>query len=248
MTSRMSILLLELLERLEAIEKEHDGLGETNVREQMQQHIFRGYLRPEFGFTPNGTYGLDSIANQRVRMVLDEFCSQAPLAASHDGLTTFRLRLAAFQNSEVRTPTGSDFNDFFGVIDPLAFDENGYVIAQAASPRGAKKIRKLWRFNRRGTITELLTILNESGAWLWNVTGSDEEPWLQTVPSVDSKIQIRDEYEMLNADGSTTPPEYQFVALMEAAPGQLDEIVGTFLDFLKSGGCTAISEGSDYDW
>jgi len=43
----MEQALLELLRRLEAIEAEHDGLGDTNVRDHMWDHVFHGFLRPE---------------------------------------------------------------------------------------------------------------------------------------------------------------------------------------------------------
>jgi hypothetical protein len=117
------------LARLEGIDEDHEGLGDTNVREHMGEDIRRGFLRLEPGFTPSGNYGLDPEANRLIARTIARFVEAAQAAALRDGITTFHERLAAFQNPAVRTEDGSDYNDFFGVIDGTRFDAAGNELA-----------------------------------------------------------------------------------------------------------------------
>jgi len=121
----MEQALRQLLARLEAIDEDHNGIGDTNVREHMGDDIRRGFLRLEPEFAPSGAYGLDPEANRLVARSIARFVEAARVASERDGLTTFHKRLAAFQNPSVRTEDGSDYNDFFGVIDGARFDAAG---------------------------------------------------------------------------------------------------------------------------
>jgi hypothetical protein len=121
----MEQALRVFLERLEAIEQEFDGLGETDVREHMGDDILRGFLRLEPGFVPSGAYGLDPLANRLVGDAIARFVRAACAAARREPLDSFHERLAAFQNHEVRTASGSDYNDFFGYKDGSWFDPSG---------------------------------------------------------------------------------------------------------------------------
>jgi hypothetical protein len=118
----MEKALRQFLARLEAIDEDHDGLGDTNVRDHMRDDILRGFLRLEPGFEPAGEYDLDPEANRLVSRAIARFVEAARIAAAGAGITTFHGRLAAFQNPAVRTEEGSDYNDFFGVIDGGRFD------------------------------------------------------------------------------------------------------------------------------
>src|SRR5262245_6464411 len=113
----MKRALKALLRKLEAIEDQHDGLGDTNVRDRMGDHLRRGFLQPEPGFVPDGEYGLDPTANRKVAAALAAFCKAATKAAQRNGLTTFEQRVAAFQDPDVTTSSGAGYNDFFGVIE-----------------------------------------------------------------------------------------------------------------------------------
>jgi hypothetical protein len=121
----MEEALRQFLARLEAIDEEFDGLGDTNVREHMGEDILRGFLRLEPDFTPSGEYGLSPEANGRIGKAIGRFVTAARTAAEREGIATFHGRLSAFQNDGVRTVDGSNFNDFFGVFDAEWFDAAG---------------------------------------------------------------------------------------------------------------------------
>jgi hypothetical protein len=121
----MEEVLRRFLARLEAIDEDFEGLGDTNVREHMGEDILRGFLRLEPNFTPSGEYGLDPEANRRIGQVIERFVTAARTAAEREGITTFHGRLAAFQSDSVRTEDGSNFNDFFGVMEGEWFDAAG---------------------------------------------------------------------------------------------------------------------------
>ncbi|MCE9563724.1 MAG: hypothetical protein K8U57_16910 [Planctomycetes bacterium] len=121
----MEQALRQFLARLEAIDEDHAGLGDTNVRELMGEDILRGFLRLEPDFIPSGEYGLGPEGNQRVTTTITRFVTAARTAAEREGINTFHARLAAFQNDGVRTVDGSNFNDFFGVKDGTWFDAAG---------------------------------------------------------------------------------------------------------------------------
>jgi hypothetical protein len=117
--------LRRFLARLEAIDEDHEGLGDTNVREHMGEDVLRGFLRLEPDFTPSGEYGLGPEGNRLVGRAIARFVTAARAAAEQEGIGTFHGRLAAFQNGAVRTADGSDYNDFFGVMDGSWFDAAG---------------------------------------------------------------------------------------------------------------------------
>ena len=122
----MEQVLRNFLNRLEAIEEGCDGFGDTIVRDFMGGDILRGFLRLEPDFKPSGEYDLDPAeANARVAEAIARFVREAREAADREGLSTFQQRLAAFQNLEVRTDRGLDYNDFFGYKDVAWYDANG---------------------------------------------------------------------------------------------------------------------------
>ena len=100
----MKRALKNLLAKLEAIEEDYSGLGDTGVREQMREHVHRAFLDPEPGFEPSGEYGLSPKANRRVAAALTSFCRDATKAAKRDGLLTVEQRLAAFQDPKSPAP------------------------------------------------------------------------------------------------------------------------------------------------
>jgi hypothetical protein len=127
----MEQVLMALLRRLEAIGDTHFELFDTDVREAMDDVITRGFLKPQAGYIPSATFAMFSDeGNRLVRETLVEFLPAARQAAAHQGLDTFRKRLVAFQNLEVRTEQKNDYNDFFGWSNPEGFDESGNVIRQ----------------------------------------------------------------------------------------------------------------------
>jgi hypothetical protein len=125
----MERLILELLERLEAIGEQHEELFDSEVRESMDKAVGAGFLRPETGYVLPDTFGMYSReGDQQVREALAWFLAAAAKSAVAEGLNTFQKRLAAFQNHEVQTAQKNDFNDFFGWANPDHFDEAGQVV------------------------------------------------------------------------------------------------------------------------
>jgi len=125
----METALRQFLERLEAIEEDHDGLGDTNVREHMGADILRGFFRLQPEFTPSGEYGMDPETNRLIARFIGRFVTAARAAAEQEGIDTFHMRVHAFQDDEVRTVSGSNYNDFFGVVDTSTFDPFGNELA-----------------------------------------------------------------------------------------------------------------------
>jgi hypothetical protein len=121
----MERALRAFLEELEAIQEDFDGLGDTDVRDLMGADIHRGFLRLEPGFVPSGEYGLEPAANDRVRDAIARFIKAGRLAAKREGLDSFHKRLAAFQDLDVTTAGGLDYNDFFGYAKPSWYDASG---------------------------------------------------------------------------------------------------------------------------
>jgi hypothetical protein len=124
----MEHLLLELLERLEAIGERDESLYDTVVREKMGNAVFFGFVKPQPGFVLPDDYGMDEEENRAIKAALGAYIEGAKSKAPAAGLDTFHKRLAAFQNSSIRTiKQKEDFDDFFGWSNPELFDEAGTV-------------------------------------------------------------------------------------------------------------------------
>jgi hypothetical protein len=173
----MKRALKALLRKLEAIQEEYDGLGDTNVRDHMGDDVRRGFLQPEAGFAPSGEYGLEPEADRKVAKALAAFCKSASAAAQRLGLDTYEQRVAAFQDPGVTTESGCDFNDFFGVIE---LDPPGTEPKTPAKPNNAGK-RGL-AFDRPGTLEELRDALNAAGDWQWWAIRQFRAPFLESNP------------------------------------------------------------------
>jgi hypothetical protein len=130
----MEQLLLELLHRLEAIGEQHKELYDSDVREAMDDAVFRGFIKPERVYVLPDKFAMFSAEGDRqVRESLAWFLPAAREAAREAGLDTFHKRLAAFQNQEVRTGQQNDYNDFFGWSNPELFDKAGDVLQSRGS-------------------------------------------------------------------------------------------------------------------
>jgi hypothetical protein len=124
----MEQLLLDLLCRLEAIGDRDESLYDTVVREKMGNAIFFGFIKPEPGFVLPDDYGMPEAENRAIQAALGTYIEGAQALALAGALNTFHKRLAAFQNSAVRTAEQkNDYEDFFGWCNPELFDEVGNV-------------------------------------------------------------------------------------------------------------------------
>jgi hypothetical protein len=131
----MEQALAELLKRLMAVEDAHDELGDTEVRERLDDAVHHGFLIPTPGYQlPNDFAMYSSEGNQAVRSAFVWFLPAATAAAAAEGLDTFHKRLAAFQNLDVTVgPERVCYNDYFGWADPERYDASGNVIPRRSS-------------------------------------------------------------------------------------------------------------------
>ena len=125
----MDKLLLELLEALEEIGRSHEEVYDSDCRERMGDAVFHFFIAPSPRYELPKDFGLCSDdANQRVRAALSRYVESARELAAKLGLA-FHARLAAFQNSDVRTSRGREqFDAFFGWSNPRCFDSSGQVV------------------------------------------------------------------------------------------------------------------------
>ena len=123
----MEQLLLELLIRLEAVGEQDESLFDTVVREKMGDPVFYGFIKPEPGYVLPDDYAMPDEKNRLIKAALLAYIEGARSLAPDLGLDSFHKRLAAFQNSAVRTEQKNDYDDFFGWMNPHLFDEGGNV-------------------------------------------------------------------------------------------------------------------------
>jgi hypothetical protein len=242
----MNDAILALLERLEAIEADYNGLGETNVREHMSEDLFHGFLMPKPGFRPSGEYGLEPEANLLVAKALGQFIKAGNAAAKREGLKTFQQRLAAFQSPAVMTSRGTNTEDYFGVANGDLYDEMDNKIPEkfVALPSAIKTVRKACTFDWIGDLNELQETLNSFGDWKWAI---DDEN-IESIPQENAQVRIREGMECLEPDGSVTPAEYGFMALIHAPPEQLEKINATLRTMLIRAGAKKHTEINPYWW
>ncbi len=127
----MEQLLLELLSQLEAIGEIHGELYDSEVREKMGEAVMEGYVRNSSGYRPPDHFGMYSVeADAAVREALLAYIVTANSLADRIGLTSFKVRLAAFQNPAVRTSSSVQcyYDDMFGHTPPEWYDEGGNVL------------------------------------------------------------------------------------------------------------------------
>jgi hypothetical protein len=121
----MDELLLELLNRLEAIGQEHEEIYDSEVRDQMREAVHDGFLDLVPGYKLPDTFGLRSDeGNRLVREALSSYIEAATAKAQALGLT-FKQRLNAFQSTDAMTPTGTTADEFCGYTSPDLFTESG---------------------------------------------------------------------------------------------------------------------------
>ena len=241
--------ILALLERLEAIEADHDGLGDTNVRDQIGEELRNGFLMAKAGFKPSGEYGLEPEANLLVAKALGQFFKAANAAAKRGGLKTFQQRLAAFQNSGVTTPRAADYEDYFGVTDGRLYDEMGKEIPErfVAPPPAIKTVRKACTFDWIGDLDQLREKLNSLGGWKWAIDATNNEN-IQSTPEEHAQVRIREGLDCLEPDGSETPAEYGFIALIQVVSEQLEKIDATLCMMLIRAGAKNHADIDPYWW
>src|SRR5262249_12243174 len=105
-----------------------ESLYDAVVREKMGNAVFFGFVKPRPDFVLPDDYGMPEEENRAIRVALGAYIKGARTLAPTAGLNTFHKRLAAFQNSAVRTAGGkNDYEGLFGWSNPELFEEAGNV-------------------------------------------------------------------------------------------------------------------------
>ena len=113
--------LKKLLTSLDKIMDKHEEIGDTDVREQMYEAVYHGFIKQapnyelpnEFGmFKPDG--------NERVRKALKEFIEAGKAEAIKMELDTPEARFAAFQNPNATGRDDITYDEYFGHADDLS--------------------------------------------------------------------------------------------------------------------------------
>lgn len=115
--------------QLAAIGEEHRELYDSVVRQATSNAVHHGFLKPRTGYVLPGEIGMRTAeGNRRVREALAAYITGVGPLAQAAGLASFHQRLAAFQDSSVRTARKRDYESFFGWANPTHFDAAGEVI------------------------------------------------------------------------------------------------------------------------
>src|SRR3982751_1746451 len=106
----MKAALKHLLNRLDAIAEEHGEVTDTDVREQMYEAVYHGFIVQTPGYTLPGKFGLfEEDGNAAIRAALSEFMP----AASAAGIASPADRFAGFQDGSVLSDAGNPYDEYF---------------------------------------------------------------------------------------------------------------------------------------
>jgi hypothetical protein len=88
----------------------------------------QGYVRETPNYVVRQDLGMaDAESDAAVHALIVEFIDGANAHAAENHIVRFHDRLAAFQDSEVQTPFGNDYDEFFGHSPPEYFDDDGAI-------------------------------------------------------------------------------------------------------------------------
>jgi len=127
----MEEILRKLLLKLEQIGDRDESIFDTFVRDRLSEAVFCSFNKPDPSYHLPCEFGLSKEDDIQIREALLEYVQSAQDLAPKLGIRTFHQRLAAFQDSSVRTSDDrrwNDYDEFFGTAEPSIFDENGNVV------------------------------------------------------------------------------------------------------------------------
>lgn len=127
----MQEILLKLLLVLEEIGERDESIFDTYVRDILRQAVFCSFVKPVLNYDLPRKFGMSNEDDIQIREALLEYIRSAQDIAPKLGILTFHQRLAAFQDSSVRTRSDgrwNDYDEFFGTSDPSIFDEDGNIV------------------------------------------------------------------------------------------------------------------------
>jgi hypothetical protein len=107
--------LKQMLAALDKIYSKHDELGDTDVREQIYEAVYKGFIQPQLGYALPEKFGMFSDkGNDLVRTALQGFLTHPEVVAASRALKTPEDRFAAFQDSDAKTTEGNNYIEYFG--------------------------------------------------------------------------------------------------------------------------------------
>lgn len=133
--------LQKLLNRLDGISENYEEVNDTDVREQMAEAIYHGFIVQTPGYTLPAEFGMFQPAGDAaVRRVLADFLPEACAA----GIATARERFAAFQDISVVSDAGNPYEEYFGYSD--SFDELMAAMSPPTKPPVTPPTKPWWQF------------------------------------------------------------------------------------------------------
>ncbi len=106
-----------LVEDLVLIEKEHEEVGDTAVREAMFESIQSAFVVPKADYAvPDDFEMFSKEANRKVKAALSKFLSHPEVTHAASVLKTPQERLDAFQDP-IETAAGNTQEEFFGYAE-----------------------------------------------------------------------------------------------------------------------------------
>lgn len=123
----MPELLLELLQELESIAEEHEEIYDTDACEKMGITIGNLFIDPVDKYEYSDDFGLyKENGNSRVKQALKTYINEANKISLGSAMS-LEERLDTFQDKNVMTENGSQYDDFFGWVDPSEFDPDSLI-------------------------------------------------------------------------------------------------------------------------
>jgi hypothetical protein len=114
----MKKALKQLINALDQVFEEHEEVGDTDVREQMYDAVYKGFIVPQAGYTVPASFGMFSEeGNKLVRTAIQKFLAHPEIAAAAKSLKTPEARLAAFQDTSVESNEGNTYDEYFGYAE-----------------------------------------------------------------------------------------------------------------------------------
>jgi hypothetical protein len=136
----MKTALHKLLNRLDDIARDHDDVGDTDVREQMFEAVYHGFIVQTPGYELPATFGMfEPHGDAAVREALSEFIA----AARGLNLPTAEERFAAFQDPSVRSDASTPYDEYF--CHSTSLEELRAAVNRSSLPVTPAAPRKWWQ-------------------------------------------------------------------------------------------------------
>jgi hypothetical protein len=116
--SRMKKALKQLINALDKMFETHEEVGDTAVREAMYEALHKSFINPVEGYTLPDEFGMFSPGgDKKVRAALVKFLAHPEVVAAGKDLKTPKERLSAFQDGDVESSEGNNYDEYFGHAD-----------------------------------------------------------------------------------------------------------------------------------